>query len=62
MVKKFREVATLSRLQHQHVVRYYQVQMFINFCTDFRIIATHVSCIRFLILYVSSLPLPSLLC
>lgn len=41
MVKKIREVATLSRLQHQHVVRYYQVQMSIIFFTNFRIIVIH---------------------
>lgn len=48
--EKFREVATLSRLQHQHVVRYYQVQTllfypqiclllkrFMFFVSDFRV-------------------------
>lgn len=31
--EKIREVATLSRLQHQHVVRYYQVQSLL-FCAQ----------------------------
>ncbi|XP_057765588.1 eIF-2-alpha kinase GCN2-like [Salvia miltiorrhiza] len=29
-----REVATLSRLQHQHVVRYYQVDSILSACGD----------------------------
>lgn len=49
---KIREVATLSRLQHQHVVRYYQVELSPFVAIFFTIETFSVSCLIYYFLLI----------